>query len=153
MNNTTTHSDQTHGNSPIVQTLNPSSHKNQESDSLQLELINLPNTKNLIPTKDSMLNFTCDNDKSTLTGPKVRGSSCLQDLLFIKCYFCNYMTNNIDIIIIRKTGRKLFRIETNCDQCGKFKSKVFCDTFNKLPYELYNIIPNKLYVLEHLINL
>ena len=89
MNNTTTHSDQTHGNSPIVQTLNPSSHKNQESDSLQLELINLPNTKNLITTKDSMLNFTCDNDKSTLTGPKVRGSNCLQDLLFKTCYFCD----------------------------------------------------------------
>ena len=137
----------------MVQTLNPSSHKNQESDSLQFELINLPNTKNLIPTKDSMLNFTCDHDISTLSGPKVLGSSCLQDLLFIKCYFCNSMTNNIDIIIIRKTGKKLFRIKTNCDQCGKFKSKVFCNTFNKLPYELYNIIPNKLYVLEHLFNL
>ena len=79
----------------IVQTLNLSSQKNQESDSLQLEFINLPNTKNLIPTTDSMLNFnnnhnfTCDNDISTLTGPKVRGSNCLQDLLFKTCYFCD----------------------------------------------------------------
>ena len=63
------------------------------------------------------------------------------------------MTNNIDIIIIRKPGNRLFRIETNCDKCGRFKSIVYWDTFNKLPYELYNIIRNKLYVLEHLINL
>ena len=59
------------------------------------------------------------------------------------------MSNNINIIIICKT----FRITTNCDQCGKFKSKVFCDTFNKLPYDLYNIILNKLYVLDRLSNL
>ena len=59
------------------------------------------------------------------------------------------MTNNIDIIIICKTRRKLFHIETNCDQCGKFKSTVFCDTFNKLLFELYNIILNKLYVLDN----
>ena len=70
---------------------------------------------------------------------------CLKDLLSIKCYFCNYKTNNKNIIIIRKTGRKLFRIETNCSKCGKFKAKVFCDSYNKLPYNFYNIIQNKLY--------
>ena len=70
------------------------------------------------------------------------------DLLSIKCYFCNYKTNNKNIILIRKVGRKLFRIETNCNKCGKFKSKVFCDSYNKLPYNFYNIIQNKIYILS-----
>ena len=39
-----------------------------------------------------------------------------------------------------------FCIETNCNECGKFKNIVFCDSYNKLPYNLYNIIPNKKYI-------
>ena len=38
MNNINTYRDLTHVNSPIVQNFNPSTHKNQKSDSFQLEL-------------------------------------------------------------------------------------------------------------------
>ena len=79
MNNINTHIYRTHGNSPIEQTLNPSTHKNQEFDFFQLELNSLPNTKNLSFIKNSMLNynnnhdhFTCEQDISTLTIPLFR---------------------------------------------------------------------------------
>ena len=75
----------------------------------------------------------------------------MEALLSIRCYrqsktqplTCNgLLSNNLDPIIIRKTGRKLFRIETKCSECKRIKSKKFCDTFNKLPYEMYQLIQN-----------
>ena len=37
----------------------------------------------------------------------------MEALLSIRCYTCNgLLSNNLDPIIIRKTGRKIFRIET-----------------------------------------
>ena len=73
--------------------------------------------------------------------------SCLKNLLSIKCYICDCITNSKNIILIHKTERKLFCIETNCNKCGKFKSKLFCDSYNKLPYNLYDIIPNNIYII------
>ena len=71
---------------------------------------------------------------------------CLKDFLSIKCYICDCITNSKNIILFRKTGRKLFCIVTNCNECSKFKSKVFCDSCNKLPYNFYNIIQNNIYI-------
>ena len=71
----------------------------------------------------------------------------MEALLSIRCYTCNgLLLNNFDHIIIRKTGRKIFRIETRCLECKRVKSKKFCDTFNRLPYEMYQLIQNKIYV-------
>ena len=67
----------------------------------------------------------------------------MEALLSIRCFTCNgLLSNNLDPIIIRKTGRKIFRIETKCSECKRIKSKKFCDTFNKLPYEMYQLIQN-----------
>ena len=60
---------------------------------------------------------------------------------------CNgLLSNNIEPIITRKTERKIFRIEPKCSECKRIKSKKFCDTFNKLPYEMYQLIQNKIYI-------
>ena len=56
------------------------------------------------------------------------------------------ITDNSEPIIIRKTGRKIFRIEARCVQCKNIKSKKFCDTYNKLPYQMYQLQSNKIYV-------
>ena len=69
----------------------------------------------------------------------------MEALLTIRCYICNKITNNSNSIIIRKTGKKLFRISTNCAECSKFKSKMFCDNFNKLPNDMYKLTSNKIY--------
>ena len=53
----------------------------------------------------------------------------VEALLTIHCYFCNKLTENCEPIIIRKTGRKLFRIETNCSHCQKRKVKCFVIPF------------------------
>ena len=71
----------------------------------------------------------------------------MEALLSIRCYICNgLLSGNFDPIIIRKTGRKIFRIETRCSECKSIKSKKFCDTFNRLPYEMYQLIKNKIYI-------
>ena len=71
----------------------------------------------------------------------------MEALLSIRCYMCNgLLSGNFDPIIIRKTGRKIFRIETRCSECKRIKSKKFCDTFNKLPHEMYQLIQNKIYI-------
>ena len=70
----------------------------------------------------------------------------MEALLTIRCYICNKITDNCGAIIIRKTGKKLFRISTNCSKCSKFKSKKFCDTFTKLPNDMYKLTSNKIYV-------
>ena len=55
----------------------------------------------------------------------------MEALLSIRCYTCNkLLSDNVEPIIIRKTGRKIFRIETRCSECKNIKSKTFCDTFN-----------------------
>ena len=71
----------------------------------------------------------------------------MEALLSIRSYMCNgLLSNNLEPIIIRKTGRKIFRIETRCSECKRIKSKKFCDTFNKLPHEMYQLIQNKIYI-------
>ena len=70
----------------------------------------------------------------------------MEALLTIRCYICNKITDNCAPIIIRKTGKKLFRISTSCAECNKFKSKKFCDIFNKLPNDMYKLTYNKIYV-------
>ena len=71
----------------------------------------------------------------------------MEALLLIRCYMCNgLLSDNFEPIIIRKTGRKIFRIETRCSECKKIKSKKFCDTFNKLSHEMYQLVLNKIYI-------
>ena len=71
----------------------------------------------------------------------------MEALLSIRCYMCNgLLSGNFDTIIIRKTGRKIFRIETRCSKCKRIKSIKFCDTFNKLQHEMYQLILNKIYI-------
>ena len=71
----------------------------------------------------------------------------MEELLSIRCYMCNgLLSDNFEPIIIRKTGRKIFRIETRCSECKRIKSKKFCDTFNKLPHEMYQLVLNKIYI-------
>ena len=83
-------------------------------------------------------------------------------LLSIQCYNCNQaglnnpfhklsdslhpITDNAEPIIIRKTGRKIFRIEARCAQCENIKSKKFCDTYKKIPYQMYQLQSKKIYV-------
>ena len=67
-------------------------------------------------------------------------------LLTVKCYVCEKVTDNSWEIIIRKTGNKLFRICTSCGECGKYKSKMFCDAFNMLPRDMYQLINNQMYI-------
>ena len=67
-------------------------------------------------------------------------------LLTVKCYVCEKVTDNSSEIIIRKTGNKIFRISTSCQECGKYKSKMFCDAFNMLPRDMYQLINNKIYI-------
>jgi len=68
--------------------------------------------------------------------------------LSVYCYICNKVTDNFEYLIVRKTGRKLFRIETNCIICNKKKSKMFCDKFNQLPDKMYNLYNDKIYVYK-----
>ena len=70
----------------------------------------------------------------------------MEALLTIQCYICNKITDNCAPIKIQKTGKKLFCISTSCAECNKFKSKKFCDTFNKLPSDMYKLTYNKIYV-------
>ena len=67
-------------------------------------------------------------------------------LLDVKCFSCNKVTENSNEIIIRKTGTKLFRICTSCNDCGRCKSKMFCDRFEMLPKEMYQLEYNKMYI-------
>ena len=71
----------------------------------------------------------------------------MEALLSIRCYMCiGLLSDNFEPIIIRKTGRKIFRVETRCSECKRIKSKKFCDTFNKLQHEMYQLVLNTIYI-------
>ena len=76
-----------------------------------------------LDTMDALLSIRCYNCRNKGTPLSLSSTPSITDMT------ASY-TPNDEPIIIRKTGRKIFRIETRCAQCKNIKTKKFCDTYN-----------------------